>query len=138
MTRPARLQLSRRARFNLQAVSLALNGLPAISCARPGPHGNPFRIGQYAFLGDPDRPSGPLRMSYAIAAEPRPRFTLIETAEQAVEFFERYAAGWSPEYLARKRSELVGRNLACWCGLGDLCHVDPLLRLVNPETPDEA
>lgn len=40
MTRPVRIQLSRKAGFNLQAVSLALNGLPAVNCARPGKWGN--------------------------------------------------------------------------------------------------
>lgn len=28
-------------------------------------------------------------------------------------------------------SELRGRNLACWCKLGDPCHADVLLELAN-------
>ncbi len=43
--KPSRIQLSRKKDFNLQAVSLALNGLPAVKCARPGKFGNPFRVG---------------------------------------------------------------------------------------------
>ena len=43
--RPLRIVLSRRGGFELQAMSLALNGLPAQSVARPGPWGNPFTIG---------------------------------------------------------------------------------------------
>ena len=27
--------------------------------------------------------------------------------------------------------ELRGKDLACWCGLGDLCHADVLLELAN-------
>ena len=42
MTIPIRLQLSRRAGFDLQALSRASNGLPAVNVARPGLFGNPF------------------------------------------------------------------------------------------------
>jgi hypothetical protein len=41
--KPQRIQLSRRAGFNLQAASLALNGLPAVNCARPSKWGNQNR-----------------------------------------------------------------------------------------------
>lgn len=41
---PQRLVLSRKAGFNLQATSMALNGLPARRVTRPGPWGNPFSI----------------------------------------------------------------------------------------------
>ena len=42
--RPVRIVLSRRAGFDLQAISHSINGLPAHSVARPGPWGNPFSI----------------------------------------------------------------------------------------------
>ncbi|KLI97636.1 DUF4326 domain-containing protein [Luteimonas sp. FCS-9] len=45
MTRPVRLQLSRRRGFDLQAHSRAVNGLPATVVARPGRWGNPYRVG---------------------------------------------------------------------------------------------
>jgi hypothetical protein len=45
-TKPVRLVLSRKRGFNLQAVSLALNGLPAVNVARPGNWGNPFIVGR--------------------------------------------------------------------------------------------
>lgn len=132
MTQPVRLQLSRRARFNLQAVSRALNGLPAISCARPGRHGNPFRIGDWMRVGDPDPArSGGFAMAWSRSLiGPSPGYTLIEDGPLAVEFFRRYMAGWSPEYRARKRRELAGHNLACWCAPPDPCHVDPLLEFL--------
>jgi hypothetical protein len=41
-TRPVRLRLSRAKRFDLQAHSRAVNGLPAINVARPSKWGNPF------------------------------------------------------------------------------------------------
>jgi hypothetical protein len=51
--------------------------------------------------------------------------------EKAVEMFERHLLG-SADLLARVRSELRGRDLACWCKPGDLCHADVLLRIANP------
>jgi hypothetical protein len=44
--RPVRLQLSRKRGFNLQALSLATNGLPAVNCARPWTYGNWYVVGQ--------------------------------------------------------------------------------------------
>jgi hypothetical protein len=31
------------------------------------------------------------------------------------------------------RAELAGRDLACWCPIGEPCHADVLLELANPE-----
>lgn len=45
MTKPVRLQLSRRKGFNLQAWSREVNGLAAVNVARPSRWGNPYRIG---------------------------------------------------------------------------------------------
>lgn len=62
--RPVRLQLSRRKGFNLQALSVATNGLPAVNCARPGRWGNPYATAeQYrsAFRDDPRLGLGFLR-----------------------------------------------------------------------------
>ncbi|WP_345783797.1 DUF4326 domain-containing protein [Luteolibacter rhizosphaerae] len=42
---PTRLQLSRRKGFRLQEASTLMNGLPAAKVARPGPWGNPFKVG---------------------------------------------------------------------------------------------
>lgn len=44
MIAPVRLQLSRKKGFNLQALSLSTNGLPAVSVARPGEWGNPYTL----------------------------------------------------------------------------------------------
>lgn len=41
--RPVRLQLSRKARFDLQRLSRETNGLPAIVVSRPSVWGNPYR-----------------------------------------------------------------------------------------------
>lgn len=41
---PVRLQLSRRKGFDLQALSMATNGLPAVNVARPSKWGNPWTV----------------------------------------------------------------------------------------------
>jgi hypothetical protein len=43
--RPSRLQLSRRKGFRLHEASTLMNGLPVVKVARPGPWGNPFKVG---------------------------------------------------------------------------------------------
>ena len=142
MTRPVRLQLSRRKGFDLQARSREVNGLEAVNCARPGRYGSPFRVGQTTVTG--------------YFAESRGRLT----AEEAV---ARYEAAWRatlrsaempprhppmpfgrPLYLG----PLSGHNLACWCRLCARhaatgkpldepcpdcapCHADVLLELAN-------
>jgi hypothetical protein len=45
LTNPVRLQLSRRKGFDLQEHSRSVNGLEAISVARQGKWGNPYRVG---------------------------------------------------------------------------------------------
>ncbi|WP_338720606.1 DUF4326 domain-containing protein [Devosia sp. XK-2] len=113
--RPARIVLSRRAGFDLQATSQALNGLPAQSVARPGPWGNPFTIA-------------------AVMAETG----LGKDAAQA-EAVARHARWMAGEIDADRprpshadiRHALGGKNLACWCRAGTPCHVDTLIALAN-------
>lgn len=129
---PRRIRLSRTARWRLADASLALNGLPARRITRPGPYSNPFKIGSWARLGDP-APQGAIRLSYLISLQgEKPGFTLISDQEMAVDFYRRWAAGWTLEKIARFRDELGGHNLACWCREGTPCHADVLLPLVNP------
>ena len=113
--KPVRIVLSRRAGFDLQAISQALNGLPAQSVARPGPWGNPFSI-------------------EAVMAETG----LDKDAAQAeaVGRYGRWVRGEiegpkPPPGIENIRAALGGKNLACWCREGSPCHVDTLLRLAN-------
>lgn len=99
---PARLQLSRRKGFSLQAASAALNGLPAVRVSRPGKWGNPFSV---------ESPN-------------------IPTAAEAVRRFQqdlvlRLVA--DPDLLEPLRK----KNLACWCKPGEPCHADVLLDFAN-------
>lgn len=115
MTTPVRLQLSRRAGFNLQAASHARNGLDAVHVARPGLWGNPFIVGKHgdaAYCVDLYKAllAGMLR----VGADPD-----IEALEQV------------RTHVGLHLGDLAGKNLACWCRPGKLCHADVLLELAN-------
>lgn len=112
---PSRIVLSRKAGFDLQAVSRALNGLPAQSVARPGPWGNPFTIDAVMAKTGLTRD--------AAQAEAVARHALWMAGE--------IEADRPPPPRALIRSELGGKNLACWCQAGTPCHVDTLLALAN-------
>jgi len=79
-----------------------------IVVARPGRYGNPYRIGA-----------------------PHPTTGEPLTQGQAVELFRIETEGWTEERKQKIRDELAGRNLACWCRLGDPCHADVLLAIAN-------
>lgn len=113
--KPARIVLSRKAGFNLQAVSRALNGLPAQSVARPGPWGNPFTIEAMMKEMGLDRRAA---QAEAVARHRRWMAGELEADRPRPE----------PDAV---RAALGGKNLACWCAEGTPCHVDSLLELAN-------
>lgn len=115
MTAPARIQLSRRKGFDLQAASLALNGLPAVNIARPGPLGNPFIVGEDGTRTECVHLFRMLTTGH-----------LALTCKVSVESQRRVIT-----YLAEHLKVLRNRNVACWCPLNSACHGDPLLELLN-------
>lgn len=115
MITPVRMQLSRAKGFNLQAASMAINGLAAVNCARPGPWGNPFVVGTdgtrtqcISMLADL------LDCKYAITAR--------APLEAQRAFVVHAGDHWK---------SIKGKNLACWCGASLACHADPLLARAN-------
>jgi hypothetical protein len=50
--------------------------------------------------------------------------------DQAVAMFRRYLAD-HPELVEAARRELAGKDLACWCKPGELCHADIWLEVAN-------
>ena len=118
--KPQRIQLSRKRGWRMPDNT--------VSVARPGHWGNPYNVDVYG-------------------------------RARAISLFRETAAGrWSPDVVAgldkalakathdahcawlkriggrpqeRARSELRGRNLACWCPIGSECHADVLLELAN-------
>ena len=112
---PVRIVLSRRAGFDLQAVSRAQNGLPAQSVARPGKWGNPFSIAEVAAeLGI----NAKAAQAEAVARHGRWLRGELSIAK-------------TPPSFEAIRAELAGKNLARWCAHGTLCHADALLAFAN-------
>jgi hypothetical protein len=103
----------------------------AVSVCRPGKHGNPFRIGDYALIGDPGGHSGPFRMAWCVTSKEHAdsRYTHVKDAAMAVDLYRqmRRAVPLTPEQI----SELRGHDLACWCPIGSPCHADVLLEIAN-------
>lgn len=112
MTKPVRLQLSRAKGFNLQALSLATNGLPAVNVARPSRWGNPYNWKEGVEIGNEGWAKG-----------------------AAVELYlEWLRSGRGPSAPTDDEIRgLRGKNLACWCKPGESCHADVLLARANSE-----
>lgn len=121
--RPIRVQLSRRKGFRLQEVSKALNGLPCVKVDRSTWAGNPWRVlpcyGRWVVHSHHDLPVGGLFETREAALA----YSLAQLRQHVEE---------NPEPL----EELRGKNLACWCKVGEPCHADVLLELANPDTSE--
>lgn len=116
---PVRIQLSRKSGFNLQEHSKKLNGLDAVSVARPHKWGNEFKIGcEYV---RPKMTPGGGQISGTVT-----------DAAHAVALHKRYTCRESRVQI-EAHQELRGKNLACFCALDQPCHADNLLKLANQE-----
>lgn len=120
--KPVRLKLRRSARFNLQAASRAINGLPAKSCARPTLMGNPFGWQTPQLDHHTGRRLAVQNHRKWLVEGKLPGGTPRKDRPQLMALRERVLAAL-PEYR--------GHNLGCWCGLDQLCHVDTLIELAN-------
>lgn len=123
MTPPIRIQRKRTKGFKLQDQSP--DGRPVVSVCRPGPWGNPFRIGCFFKIGN-----GGNGMAYQICYEERyanASYRKVETAQDAVDAFEEYLSKYPKKHI----TSLSGKHLACFCKLGEPCHADTLLKLAN-------
>jgi hypothetical protein len=87
----------------MQAVSLAINGLPGKAVTRPGPWGNPY-------AGD------------AKSLDRRKVVKLFENMVSRVEERGRWVEA---------SAELAGKNLACHCPHHQPCHADVLIEMAN-------
>jgi hypothetical protein len=115
MTKTVRLRLSRAKGFDLQAASRALNGLPALNAARPGPLGNPFVVGQ-----DGDRAECVRLFEVLLAGYIALTTKASVESQRAVQ-----------TYIVENIKTLRNHNVACWCPLDARCHGDVLLRVFN-------
>lgn len=71
------------------------------------------------YVGRPTRWANPHR------ADPTP-----DSRAAAVAHYRAWLAD-QPGLIAAARRELVGRDLACWCPIGQPCHADVLLAIAN-------
>ncbi len=96
------------------------DGAVYIGRRQPGlkesPWHNPFVVGKMTPLTFPP-PFGGVR---------------VRDAQHATDLF-RDLAHTQPGYLAAVRAALAGRDLACWCELGQPCHGLILLEVANPD-----
>lgn len=80
-----------------------------VSVTRPGRYGNPFVVGESGYFHERN---------------------ITVTADNCLTLFERYCKDRS-RLLPRWLEPLRGKDLACFCGEGEPCHGDILLRLAN-------
>jgi len=118
---PVRLQLSRRKGFDLQALSIATNGLPAAVVTRATIWGNPYST----------RPAKCLSTNGK-----RHQCTIVATVEEAVDRFRQSFTEGGKRWA--RLGEIRGKNLACACRIGAPCHADTLLALANRPVCEEA
>lgn len=102
-----------------------------VSVTRGTQFGNPFRVGGRYKWGGLTKSGIDALMIYMEAGIPDERFALIETNEQAVEWFRKYITEHFKELGERAKRELRGKNLACFCPLDRPCHADVLLEIAN-------
>lgn len=124
-------------------------GIPAgaVYIGRPSDYANPFTVARETCY-EPSRqwvvrwwPNGPIHTQHA---------SKLLAARAAVECFTDWASQrtldsnlWARDLIVRHvrlmaaldRGDLVGKDVACWCGLLDPCHGDPLLKIVADHVP---
>jgi|SRR5665213_104838 len=109
---PVRIQRSR------QHKQVSPNGLPIVYVGRPGKWGNPFKVGEAIWNPKSDA------MSLI-----RP-----ENINECVELFLVYMQKGMKKnntWMYKDLHELKGKNLSCWCKIGEPCHADILLKIAN-------
>lgn len=107
--RPTRIQRQRRKGWRMPPNT--------VSVCRPGKWGNPFVIVEHwQFFGIKDADKN------TIAEFP----TREEAVIASVEMYKK----WLPWQIFLPFYELHGKNLACWCKVGEPCHADVLLEVV--------
>lgn len=104
----------------------------AVSCGRPGPWGNPINVsdvaGQY--------PSLDIEQIARLVVQ---QFDELVAAGSLTFPNWRHADGhrgpitFTYPAADQIRTELAGKDLACWCAPDQPCHVDVLLRVANEE-----
>jgi hypothetical protein len=108
--KPVRIQ---RSRMHKQ---VSPNGLPIVYVGRMTKWGNPHKVG-VSLVREPEESKYDYRRM---------------TADDAVKAFRETIEYWINKHPEKYNlSELKGKNLSCWCKVGEPCHADVLLELAN-------
>ena len=90
----------------------------AVSVARPGKWGNPWRV---------ESRDGDL-----CCVDSRNGLVVKACGQQeALELCVAHYRAWMTPHTDTVRAELRGKDLACWCPLDQPCHADVLLEIAN-------
>jgi hypothetical protein len=103
--KPVRVQLSRKKGWRMPPNT--------VKVSRPTKWGNPFHVGE-------QRTAEEAVKSY------RSMMTGQRLSRESTE-----AYGARAVWMKKQIDTLRGKNLACWCRLGEPCHADVLLELAN-------
>ena len=79
------------------------------------------------YVGRPTKWGNPFRAGYENPMLPG---RLVADKRHAWRLFQAHAP-LSPKLVLSAKAELRGKNLACYCPLGEPCHVDVLLDIAN-------
>lgn len=119
MIQPVRIQRSR------QHKQVSQNGLEIVYCGRPTKWGNPFKIGNSLL----DVPFIIIKKTELTEAE---QDGGIITQGISVRLFETFLTLYgAADFIQQIKENLKGKNLSCWCKVGEPCHVDVLLKIAN-------
>lgn len=108
MSRPKRIQRKRTRNWRLPA--------GAVCVTRPGKFGNPFSVLPRFDAG-----------KFVAGSH---QYIAVPTVEDSLACFREYVGEMiakNPKWL----DELRGKDLACWCKIGEPCHADILIELAN-------
>lgn len=93
----------------------------AVIVARPSKWGNPWKVGE---------PSA-YWMGPGLSSPRRPNPVPLMDAREVTDIFRGAISAGALPYTREDLDEIVGKDLACWCKIGDPCHADVLLELAN-------
>lgn len=95
-----------------------------INVTRPGKWGNPFVVGDFVKIWGNREVKGYLKTTkeYATAG-----YVELKSIHDVLQAYEKYMRLGVPKDF----SEIKGKDLACWCKIGEPCHADILLKIAN-------
>lgn len=113
---PERVQLKRTKGWRLPENT--------VSVARPGRWGNPFSIQAAIDCGFTTREKGAAFVVYCFR-------TWLGAGQAGRDVWQGPESDLKRRPFVDELSHLRGKNLGCWCKLGDPCHADVLLEMAN-------